>query len=194
MPISPELDAKLDALAAQVEKLAAREQIRSCLYRINRGMDRIDGELMASGFFADAKVLWGTPEPMDFDTWFPLAMAMQQKTKRAQHLIGNVLIDLRGNEADVESYEIGRHLTPMGGEMKDLIIAARYIDRFVRREGEWRIIHREKVPDWIRIMEGSDPYFDSVPVPGRRDGQDVSFKAFGADAFHDQFLPGGREA
>lgn len=173
----------LEQIAARLDDLESREQIRTCLYRINRGMDRIDGQMMASGFFPDATVRWATPEPMSFDTWFELAMAMQQKTKRVQHLIGNIMIELHGDTAYVESYEIGRHLTPIGDAMKDLIIAARYIDTFERRNGEWRIARREKVPDWLRIMEGSDPAYDNAVRPGRRDDQDTSYQAFGKDVF-----------
>lgn len=174
----------IEALSRQVDELVSREQIRTCLYRINRGMDRIDADLLASGFFADATVRWGTLEPMDLSVWLEAALKMQQKTKRVQHLIGNILIDLQGDTANVESYEIGRHLTPMGDAMKDLIIAARYLDSFERRNGEWRILRRDKVTDWKRIMEGEDPSFELIPLRGTRDRSDISFQLFGENAFH----------
>lgn len=84
----------------------------------------------------------------------------------------------------MESYEIARHLTPMGAEKKDLIIASRYIDKFSRRDGQWRIDRRDKVVDWMRVMEGKDAVFDQRPLKGKRDGQDISFEMFGAGAFH----------
>ncbi|WP_313802298.1 nuclear transport factor 2 family protein [Sphingobium sp.] len=176
--------ANQQSLTKLVEDLAAREQIRTCYYRINRGIDRIDADLLGSGFFPDARIRWGTPETVDFETWLRTALTIQKKTQRTQHLVGNILIDLRGDEADVEAYEIARHLTPMGEEMKDLILASRYVDKFALRNGDWRIVHREKVLDWVRIMEGSDPAYDMVPGKGRRDDEDVSFNLFGKDAFH----------
>ncbi|MEH3036420.1 MAG: nuclear transport factor 2 family protein [Sphingomonas adhaesiva] len=179
-----EAQARIEALEKQVEALAANEAIRTCLYRINRGMDRIDRDLLASGFFPDAKVRWATPDAVDFAQWLETALAVQQKTQRVQHLIGNVLIERDGDRARVESYEIGRHLTPMGEDMKDLVIAARYIDTFEQRGGEWRIVRRDKVADWIRIMEGSDPLFEKIPLAGRRDRSDVSFELLGANVFH----------
>lgn len=175
---------RVDALAREVDELRSRESIRQCIYRINRGIDRIDESLLASSFHPDARVRWGTPDHVSLSEWIKAAIGMQRRTQRAQHLVGNVLIDLRGDEADVESYEIGRHLTPMGEEMKDLIIASRYIDKFARRDSVWRIVRRDKVTDWIRIMEGTDPAYDHVPFRGLRDGNDISFEAFGADAFH----------
>ncbi|WP_051377486.1 nuclear transport factor 2 family protein [Paraburkholderia dilworthii] len=179
-----EQQSRIDALTQRVNELVAREDIRTCLYRINRGMDRIDAELLASGFFPDARIRWGTPEAVDFGEWLQAALAIQQKTEHVQHLIGNILIDLEGDRARVESYEIGRHLTPMGDDMKDLIIASRYIDTFEKRESRWRIVRRDKVVDWARIMEGSDPVYQHASLAGQRNSSDISFEMFGEKPFH----------
>jgi hypothetical protein len=72
----------------------------------------------------------------------------------------------------------------MGDDIKDLIIASRYIDKFVRRDGTWRIVRRDKVIDWIRVLQGSDELYDQVPHRGRRDGSDISLERFGPGAFH----------
>jgi hypothetical protein len=179
-----ELRTRIEALARQLGELSAKDTIRDCIYRINRGIDRIDEPLMASGFHPDAMVRWGTKEHVDLATWIKEAIRVQHTTQRVQHLVGNILIDLRGDEADVESYEIGRHLTPLPNGMKDLIIASRYIDKFARRDGTWRIVRRDKVADWVRIMEGTDPLYEHIPARGERDGTDISFALFGANAFH----------
>lgn len=178
------VEAQLEALTKRVDELSSKEAIRECIYRINRGMDRIDAKLLGSGFHPDAKVQWATPDAKDFNVWLETALAMQQKTQRVQHLVGNILIELRGDEADVESYEIGRHLTPLPDGMKDLIIASRYVDKFSRRNGVWKIHHRVKVADWIRIMDGSDPLWDHAATRGARDATDVSMIQFGQSAFH----------
>lgn len=175
---------QLEALIERVDELSSKEAIRECIYRVNRGLDRIDGLLLGSGFHPDAKIQWGTTEAMDLPTWLEKSLEMQHRTQRVQHLVGNILIELRGDEADVESYEIGRHLTPLPDGMKDLIIASRYIDKFVRRGGAWKIVHRIKVGDWIRIMEGADPLWDHLQLRGARDATDVSMVQFGATAFH----------
>ena len=181
-----ELQSRVDQIAKLLDELCSKEAIRECIYRINRGMDRIDRELMLSGFHPDAKVRWGTAEPMELSSFIEAGIKIQHTTSRVQHLVGNILIQLHGDGdvAEVESYEIARHLTPLGEEKKDLIIASRYVDKFSRREGAWRIERRDKVVDWIRIFEGADPLFDNVHLKGRRDGEDVSFAMFGARAFH----------
>lgn len=179
MGTATDLQTRVDELAKRVDELSSREAIRDCICRINRGIDRIDRDLLISGFHPDAKVQWATPEPVDLATFIETAINVQHTTSRVQHLVGNILIDLHGDVAGAESYEIARHLTPMGEEKKDLIIASRYVDRFSRRGSGWRIERRFKVLDWIRILEGSDPLFDHAPLRGRRDSQDISFEVFG---------------
>lgn len=184
METQTELQSRVDEIAKRLDELCSKEAIRECIYRINRGMDRIDRDLMVSGFHSDAKVRWGTAEPMELNTFIEAGIKIQHTTSRVQHLIGNILIQLQGEQAEVESYELARHLTPLGEEKKDLIIASRYVDKFSRRGGAWRIDRRDKVVDWIRIFEGADPLFDNAPMKGRRDGEDVSFAMFGERAFH----------
>lgn len=178
-----DLVARIDRLEAELSTLAAKDAIRDCLYRINRGMDRIDRALMLSGFHDDAQICWAAPDYVPIATFIDTAMRVQATTSRVQHLLGNILIDLDGDHAAVESYEIGRHLTPMPDGEKDLIIAARYIDRFHRRDGAWRIERRLKLVDWIRIMAGHDGKYDAVPHKGVRDPSDPSYANFGQHAF-----------
>lgn len=63
MEASTDLSDKVNALAKRVDELTSKDAIRDCIYRINRGMDRIDRDLMASGFHEDAKVRWAVPRP-----------------------------------------------------------------------------------------------------------------------------------
>ena len=184
MEKTPDVLERVHELVARVDELCSKDAIRECIYRINRGIDRIDEQLLESGFHPDAIVCWGTNEPLELAAWIKEAIRVQHTTERVQHLVGNILIELRGDEADVESYEIARHLTAMRDDMKDLIVASRYIDKFVRRDGAWRIVRRDKVIDWIRALEGSDELYDQVPHRGKRDGSDISLERFGAKVFH----------
>jgi hypothetical protein len=184
MEKTPDVLERVHELVARVDEICSKDAIRECIYRINRGIDRIDDQLLVSGFHPDAIVCWGTKEPLESAAWIKEAIRVQHTTERAQHLVGNILIELRGDEANVESYEIARHLTSMGDDIKDLIIASRYIDKFVRRDGTWRIVRRDKVIDWIRVLQGSDELYDQVPHRGRRDWSDISLERFGPGAFH----------
>lgn len=173
----------LQNMVRRLDELSSKDAIRECVYRIERGMDRIDIDFLRSAFHDDAKVQWLTPEPVPVEEWLGNFGHIKNMTRQAQHMIGNILIDLQGDTANVESYELTRHLTLMGEDWKDLIYSARYLDRFSRRDGEWKIDFRIKIMDWMRIMEGSDPAWDNTPIKGSRDSEDISYKMFGAKIF-----------
>lgn len=176
-------DSRLDALEAKLDDLQSREDIRQCLYRANRGMDRRDEALITSAYHPDAELRWRSESFTPIGDWLKMAMTYTMKTSRVQHMIGNILIDLRGDEADVESYELARHLTPTPNGTKDIITASRFVDRFTRRDGEWRVARRIKVTDWLRVLEGEDPLYDTAAPHGTRDLSDLSYETFGEAAF-----------
>lgn len=174
---------RLDALEAKLDALQSREDIRQCLYRASRGMDRRDEAMIASAYHPDAQLRWRSESYTPIGDWLKTAMTYTAKTSRVQHMIGNVLIDLRGDEADVESYELARHLTPTPNGIKDIITGSRFVDSFARRDGAWRIARRIKVTDWLRVLEGEDPLYDNAAPHGRRDLSDLSYETFGEAVF-----------
>ena len=80
------------------------------------------------------------------------------------HMIGNVLIEIEGDEAFGEVYFHAYHkvAAPSGEGFEDLVIAGRYIDRYEKRGGEWRFAYRSERNDWSRTTPTNDPYFDMV--------------------------------
>lgn len=67
------------------------------------------------------------------------------------HFVTNPLIRIDGNTAAVESYVYAIHSgMEIEGEERDLIVSARYLDRFERRGDEWRIAARVVAIDWFR--------------------------------------------
>ncbi len=94
------------------------------------------------------------------------------------HFISNVLIELRGTKAAVESYHIAVvEARPADGEATRSIIGGRYLDDFESRDGRWAITHRSVVFDWSRVEPLSATYWDLM-------GHDTSkllFGQFGSD-------------
>lgn len=128
------------------EEMADREAIRDCLYRYCRGIDRMDGGLLASAYWPGAmdhhSGFTGTVE--QFIDWaIPRLAAMEQSV----HMIGNVLIRIEGDAAKVESYLWSVSVVP-GDEPRRVITCGRYNDRFEKRDDEWRIAERWVVHDW----------------------------------------------
>lgn len=137
-----------------LEQLADREAIRECLYRYSRGVDRLDAEMIRSAYWPDAidQHLEFKGNAEEFIAWsFPIMRTMDQ----TMHMIGNILMTVRGNAADVESYFYGYHRINMDGRKADVIGAGRYIDRLEKRAEEWRIAQRLVVTDWFREYSDS---------------------------------------
>jgi hypothetical protein len=139
-----------------VLELADREAIRTVLARYTRSVDRVDEALIRTVFWEDAYIDHGKHQASAGDfiaEGFKRLLANDQTS----HFIGNMLIEVNGQAAAVETYFQSYHRRrndPDGP--KDDIVAGRYIDQMQKREGEWRILHREVIYDWYR------PYADSA--------------------------------
>ena len=167
--------AKAFDLEAEIRDLAARRDINDALCRHMRGQDRLDPELHISAFHQDAYVNCGlmagtAQEFVDF------AQGFLAELESSQHIIGQVQIDVRGDEASGEVYFYAWHRISENGEPKDLSVAGRYIDEYSCKNGEWRIQKRYEIVDWARTDPASDSFFAANPmVPtGKRRGADFS--------------------
>jgi len=165
----------------RADQILDREQIRECVYRYARGIDRCDEELLRSAYWPDATAhqleFSGTRD--EFVAWTIPALESMNGT---QHLVGNVLIQLDGPVAAVESYFYGFHSINVDGAARDTVMSGRYVDRFERREGEWRIAERTVVVDWFREYPDSTDWargpFGMRAVAGSRKPEDSSYGLF----------------
>lgn len=162
------------------EQLADREAIRECLYRYSRGVDRLDADMVRSAYWPDCidTHLNFTGNAEEFIAWaFPIMGSMDQ----TMHIIGNVLVSIHGDKADVESYFYGIHRVnlPDGGK-SDVIGAGRYVDNFEKRDDEWRISKRLVVTDWFRQYPDSADWTQGMLGimidPGGRKPDDASYE------------------
>lgn len=163
-----------------LEELADREAIRECLYRYSRGVDRLDADMIRSAYWPDCtdNHMGFTGNAEEFIAWsFPIMSSMDQ----TMHIIGNVLMTIRGNTADVESYFYGIHRINLPDDGKsDVIGAGRYLDRMEKRGEEWRIMERMVVTDWFRQYPDSADWSQGMlgimVDPGGRHPNDDSYK------------------
>lgn len=61
-----------------------------------------------------------------------------------QHLLGNLLIEVDGDHATSRCYVSDTHLGPAGKRHLTFATLGDYHDRWERRDGDWRMIHRTK--------------------------------------------------
>lgn len=129
------------------EELADREAIRECMFRYCRGIDRNDPELVLSAYW---------PGAMDYHTGFTgtveefveWAMPRMAAMEQAMHLIANSLIEIDGSTAKVETYMWAVAVIP-GDDPRQMVSTGRYLDKFEKRDDEWRIAERTVIHDWF---------------------------------------------
>jgi hypothetical protein len=173
------LEGDLAGALAEIDRLKSIEAIRDCIQRVCRGIDRIDPDILRSAFHPDAKVHMGKIYDGDVDGWIPSAVAHQKTQSQRQHMPGSISIRVDGDEAVAETYELDRHKSQMNGEVRDLVLGARTLDRLSRRDGEWKIVERTKVMDWGRIISADDGVYANSPLEhGGDDQTDASYRLF----------------
>lgn len=160
----------------RLHELLDKQAITEVLYRYCRGVDRGDRELLASVYHDDGIDDHGFWKGLGKDfAAFINDMSRDSGSRNCQHMISNVLIELDGDVAYVESYSDAVRDTGTHRES----IQTRYLDRFERRGGEWRIAHRLVVRDVHHVEERKPALTDeewAIRTPGRRDRQDPVYR------------------
>jgi hypothetical protein len=161
--------------------LIDRMKIRDCLGRYTRGLDRHDAPLIASAFWPEARISYrgrfeGTLD--DFAEWSNRSHAERWSQHSHNITNQNVTFDQSGDGADVESYVLFFHRSL--GETVEVGVG-RYIDRFVRRDSDWRISSREFVVD---MMFKAEPlvFRASFPMGTWGEGDPSYVRPYGGDA------------
>lgn len=156
--------------------LIERQKIYDVIIRYCRGVDRCDVELLRSVYHEDAIDDHGMfkGRGVDFAEW--IIDWTFKNLRRGQHVIGNFSCDLQGDVAFTETYCISFSEDVTG---RNATVYNRYIDRFEKRNGEWKIADRLVVIDLSRTDEGAEP-FGEVPgwhfTFGRRDRSDPVYR------------------
>ena len=159
-----------------VQALLDKQEIREALMRYCRGVDRWDEALIRSAFHPDAHDDHGPFQgaASDFPEW---ALGVLRNNSVTTHFVGNQLIEVEGDVAYSEAYLVALHRFERDGEQYDWVMGGRYVDRFERRGGEWKIADRVTVHDWTRV----DPVVETFAfadrfVQGVRSPDDAAYR------------------
>lgn len=156
-----------------------RQEIQDLLYRYCRAVDRGDNELVLTCYHDDAIDNHGPfcGSPVDFVA--AVCDWAAETYDSMMHCLGNIFIEFDTDDrAFVESYFVGYHMRRPSGEPAILeILAGRYVDRFERRNGEWRIANRVVVHEWgdTRSVEVEYPDSRLQFQQGGRAHEDVAY-------------------
>jgi hypothetical protein len=134
----------------------------SCDYM--RGQDRLDPVLHRSVFHDDATTDYGAGYRGDADGFVAFAQGVLTPHGANHHMIGQVRIDFEGDDlAFGEVYFQAFHRVVDDGVESDLFVAGRYVDRYERRAGVWKIAHRSELVDWVRTEPAADDLLRRQP-------------------------------
>ena len=162
-------------LERRLDELLSKQEIHERLCDYMRGQDRLDPVLHRSVFWDDATTDYGIFKG-DADGFVAFAQGALTPHKSNHHMIGQVRIDLEGDVGFGEVYFIAFHRIERDGEDRDLFVAGRYVDRYERRNGVWKIAFRSELVDWSRDDPASDSFLKASPesLLGARGAADLS--------------------
>ena len=145
-----------------VQTLLDKQAIYELSCRYMRGLDRLDAALLRSVFWENAYCEFGFING-DAPSFIEFAVGALKDHASNQHMIGNTLIDVEGDEAFGEIYFHAYHKVEYEAGFDDLIVAGRYLDRYERRDGVWKMAYRSERVDWSRTTPTQDPYYQMMP-------------------------------
>ncbi|WP_156680966.1 nuclear transport factor 2 family protein [Sphingomonas profundi] len=133
--------------APDIARLDARAALYDLLMAYCRGVDRADAATLASVFHDDATMNAGMFNGPTRD-FVPMIGDVVRGFKSSFHSVANHWFEIDGDDAVGESYVIAHVLATIDGEDREMLTGGRYLDRFQKRDGAWKIAARVFVADW----------------------------------------------
>src|SRR5688500_14263465 len=88
---------------ARIQHLLDRQDIQECLERYIRGLDRHDGELIASAFWPDAQINYGESFSGPTAEFVPWAIEIEAQYLSSHHFLSTQNVDIQGDTAHIET-------------------------------------------------------------------------------------------
>ncbi|MEM6683038.1 MAG: nuclear transport factor 2 family protein [Pseudomonadota bacterium] len=159
----------------KLQVLLDKQEIEDLCKCYMRGLDRLDHALLRSVYHDDATDHRGffTGGPDEFCN---LAITMLGEHHANHHMLGQMHIDVEGDVAFGEIYFQAFHRTVEHGLERDFFVWGRYVDRYERRGGVWKIAHRTELNDACRTDPANDIWLKETPeaLRGYRGAEDLS--------------------
>jgi SnoaL-like domain len=170
-----------ELITGSIQELLDKQAIREAVLRFCRGVDRCDPHLLASAYHHDAVDEHGARTFAGGEIG-PGIVELVRCSRLCIHQVTNQLIELHGPErAASETYFAVWQVLEHNGSERFHQGLGRYIDRFERRNGSWRIAHRLVIVDLNRVV-ALDEVPSSISGRGRRDRDDPSYAALSGSA------------
>jgi len=165
-----------------LDVLWSKEEIRALAFRYCRGADRGDMALLEEIYHPGALDEHGFNKSNTARDFLDAVPAMRASMGEIQHNITNHLIEVDGDQGEGELYVIAYHRYQSSEGEVVFVTGGRFLDKYERRDGEWRILHRMCVDDWGIKMPAPEKatmeLLDGGLTPGRLGTGDPSYHFF----------------
>jgi SnoaL-like domain len=135
------------SITSRLERLADIQDIRDGLTRFCRALDRCDLPLAKSVFHHDAHEDHGPVVGNAHQFYDMMVPLLKTSFERLVRTVSQVSIEVSGDRALSEANWTG----VMRDSVNDMFHQGRYLDRWERRNGEWKIAARVALIDWWRL-------------------------------------------
>ncbi|MDV3133783.1 nuclear transport factor 2 family protein [Mycobacterium sp. 29Ha] len=147
-----------------------------------RAVDRGDIDALRDLYHHDAVDAHGGFSTGSVEGFFEQLTASRPYLRAMQHHITTVNFAVEGNSAEGEIYNIAVHTLAGKERDVDLVIGGRYLDKYEKRDGTWKLLERTIVTDWARVsdpsaMDMSHPITKDT-LKGALDEADPSYQFF----------------
>ncbi|MEN3952415.1 nuclear transport factor 2 family protein [Iodidimonas sp. SYSU 1G8] len=173
--------------AASRDAVIDRAVSKQALHELNtaycRAADRADDGLMRRLWHPGAKVSYGEYSG-GFEGFCDYWAGVRDRFERITHLIGNDYFEIDGDRAVGETLVARIEVLPRASGTVDRMIGGRFLDRFERRGGVWKLSGRAFVLDW-NVNRPTTAIWDravyaSLPLRGGRAPEDPVYALWGA--------------
>ena len=133
---------------SDIDAMLSRQTLQELLTAYCRGVDRGDSDLLASIFHDDATVITGVFNGAAQEFAREIVRSVDETSVRVFHSINNVWLEVAGDRAVGECYALAVQTVNGPDGLLDILVGGRYLDRFERRDGVWKIAQHTFVLDW----------------------------------------------
>lgn len=153
-----------------LNELLAKQSLHELMSSYCRAVDRADEHALLALFHPEAIVNGGIVNGTAAAFASGVANWLRTNAPVAFHTITNEYFEVHGDHATGECYVLALNATSGAAGNTDTITAGRYLDRFERRQGQWKFIEHTFVMDCNINQPSSAVFDDAIHPPGRMRG------------------------
>jgi len=145
----------MTASESLLQEMLEEFALRKLIHTYCRAVDRGDFATLQELYHREAVDAHGEISSGSVDEFLKTLEASRPHIRSMQHNVTTVNFAIDGNRAEGEIYTIATHTFGAGDHDVDVIIGGRYLDKYEKRDGIWKIIERTIVTDWAHVNDPS---------------------------------------